>query len=77
MIKVTTDKLRSGDRVHTHGGVVEIDGPPDVDRDECVYAYRNMRVVSPLTSIAPDTVLWTIEGTRATAWRVSRPGSRR
>lgn len=77
-MKVTTNKLIDGDRVHLGEAMIEIEGKPDVSEGpggSRSFAWRNMRIVSGHLREAPETLHWTIQGGTTTLWRITRPRS--
>ena len=78
MLKLRTDKLRHGDKVHTNGAVIMIDGEPDVSEDRQgrpQFAWRNAPILAGELDFAPQAGFWTVQGGTASYWRVTRARS--
>jgi hypothetical protein len=74
MIKVSTGRLRSGDKVHFNGVVILLgDKPIAVEHGrEIIFRWPNMPIVAGKLDFAPTATVWTIQGSTKVYWRVSR-----
>lgn len=74
MIKVSTGRLRDGDKITIEGATILIEGKPEitVGPNGTVWAWRNMPIVAGALRPYPGTVRWTIQGDSLTYWPVTR-----
>lgn len=75
MIKVSTDKLRAGDKIHVNGVIILLgDTQPEViERGrETIFRWPNAGIVSGHFDFAPKATQWTIQGNTWCFWRVTR-----
>jgi hypothetical protein len=75
MIKVSTDKLRIGDKIHVSGvSVILADKPEVIEHGrEIIFRWPNVPIVAGELDFAPEATTWTIQGSTKVYWRVSRP----
>lgn len=73
-MKVSTDKLRDGDKVHLGNAVILIQDKPQIThgRYGTWYTFTNMRVIEGKLDISLEAVSWTIQGNSTCFWRVTR-----
>jgi len=74
MIKVSTDKLRPGDKIHVLGVVILLgDKPIVIERGrETLFRWPNAPIVAGHLDFAPEATTWTIQGNTGCFWRITR-----
>lgn len=78
-MRVHTDKLRDGDKVHFDGAVIKIEGKPETTLapgNRLIYYWPNAPIVAGRLRDFPHTTAFTVMGMAARTWNVTRSASR-
>jgi len=72
--KISTDRLRDGDKIKLFGATILIEGKPNITLGPTgtVYSWPNAPIIAGELEPYPGNLRWTIQGTTWEYWEVTR-----